>query len=231
MFLSKLAQARFDTDGRVVHRSNSGRVIEVRLQVSDSLTFFVVSSYLHDSSKGKGEYESALEELGSVIAKRKRSDILVISSGVNADVGSLRTAGSDYEGTLGNHELRRRNARGVLLSNWCLAQPGGLTLACTFVRKPSNQLGTWWDTFHQSTPHSLDHLLVHTSDVSLTQDCGRASPIVLSDRHPVFMVIRLNFSDRMFRPVRAVAQPPRRDFSSFLGCEEGPEEKRKMFIR
>lgn len=45
------------------------------------------------------------------------------------------------------------------------------------------------------------------------------------------MEIRLNIRDRVFRPVRAVAPPPRRDFSSFLGCEEGPEEKREMFIK
>ena len=71
----------------------SGRVIAVRLQVSDSRTFFVVPSYLLDSLKGNYEYKSALEELGSVIAKRKRSDILVISSDVSAD---SRTSATMY---------------------------------------------------------------------------------------------------------------------------------------
>ena len=98
-------------------------------------------------------------------------------------------------------------------------------------RKPSNQLGTWWDTLHQFTPYSIDQFLVRTFDVCPVQECGRASPIVLLDHHPVFMVIRLSVRDRVFLTGADRRSTPPPGFLVLPRLRRQSGRKRRMFIR
>ena len=206
----------------VNHPSSDGcaRLASIRLSVREKsnrlVNFFLLSAYLPDQSyESTHPLETALDDMGSAIARRESTDVLVIGIDANVQIGksALRTNGerNDIKNQIvGSHGLPNTCARSETLKQLLLSQQ--LCALNTFKKKRS--YSTKYCTLHEKM-YTCDYILVLQKDRVRVTNCGVGHSAPVRSHFPVRCDFRVAHRLRKLRtkpdPATAISYLKLRD--------------------
>jgi len=115
--LSAQAVLGWEKAGKTVYGGYGGRVLGLRTVVVDKKKkergIFLISAYAPVGVAPKAEWDQFFDNLENCIAKKHKSDILLVGADINSSIGRLEEHGEDVQNSpIGRFGLKHCNASG-----------------------------------------------------------------------------------------------------------------------
>ena len=190
--LSPRAVESWKAAGSISHNDLGARLVVVRLLVKDAenreVGLFLISAYAPIGSADNNVWNDFFVSLDQCIARKQRSDILLIGADTNSSMGYKENTDNlaINQHPLGNFGLRHSNNSGERFANYLAVN--NLLALCTFFRKP--QYGTWLHP-RSKLLHQIDHFIVQSVDFCRFVDAGLTNSLIDSDHRAIKCKIRI----------------------------------------